>query len=202
MLRSLKLAIVALLCMNSLAFADAEVGKLAPDFTANDINGTAQSLVQYRGKIVVLEWTNPGCPFVVKHYRTNNMQKLQAEALGKGVVWLRINSSAAGKQGNMTAEEAKKNIAEDKAQQTAYIQDPDGTIGQLYGAKTTPHMFVVDKEGLIAYAGAIDDKPTFERKDVEGAKNYVKAAMDSLIAGQKVETSSTKAYGCSVKYKE
>jgi hypothetical protein len=200
----LRTVITTLICLftASAALANAEVGKLAPDFTATDIEGTSQSLAAYRGKIVVLEWTNPGCPFVRKHYGPSNMQKLQGYALDKGVVWLRINSSAAGKQGNMTPEEAKQNTLDDKAKHTAYIQDPEGTIGKLYGAKTTPHMFVVNKEGILAYAGAIDDKPSFNPKDIEIAKNYVKEAMDSLLADKPVATASTPPYGCSVKYKD
>lgn len=182
------------------AMAAPEIGKLAPDFTATDINGNAQSLGNYRGKTVVLEWTNPECPFVVKHYSTGNMQQLQQEAITNDVVWLKINSSAKGKQGNLTPEAAKASLAKDKSAPTAYILDAEGQIGQLYEAKTTPHMYIIDKEGLLVYMGAIDDKPTFEPKDVNDAKNYVRDALKVLSEGKTLETPSTRAYGCAVKY--
>lgn len=182
------------------AFALPEVGKLAPDFHASDINGNAQSLSQYRGKIIVVEWTNPECPFVVKHYKSGNMQKLQAEARTKGVVWLSINSGGEGKQGHLSTEEAKAGIAASKSTASAYILDPKGEIGRMFDAKTTPHMFVVDAEGILAYAGAIDDKPTFDQSDIEGATNYVREAIAALQAGTPVKVSSTRSYGCSVKY--
>jgi len=182
------------------AYAAIEIGKPAPNFTGTDSNGKAHKLSDYKGKIVVLEWTNPLCPFVVKHYDSGNMQKLQKEYTGKDVVWLSVNSSAAGKEGNQGAEDANKYMAEKKSKATARILDPSGEIGHLYGAKTTPHMFVVDQSGNIAYEGAIDDNDSFKPETIATAKNYVAAAIDSLMAGKAVETPQTKPYGCSVKY--
>lgn len=180
--------------------APPETGKLAPDFKASDVNGAEQSLSQYRGKIVVLEWHNPECPFVVKHYKSKNMQTLQKEMTDQGVVWLTINSGAEGKQGHLSADEAKKVITDDGLKASAYILDASGEIGRMYDAKTTPHMYVVDAEGILSYMGAIDDKPTFDPEDVKDAKNYVKAAIESLKAGKSPETAATRPYGCSVKY--
>jgi len=180
----------------------AETGKPAPAFFVKDIAGKEQSLAKYKGKIIVLEWNNPGCPFVKKHYQSGNMQALQHDALSKHVIWLTINSGAEGKQGFMDAAQAKTYIADMKTHQTAYILDPKGTLGTLYGAKTTPHMFVVDAQGILAYAGAIDDKPTADQEDIKTAHNYVRAAIDELIAGKPVTTAQSRAYGCSVKYQD
>lgn len=192
-------ASAAVLMSASLAFA-ADIGKPAPDFKATDIAGKAQSLSQYKGKTVVLEWNNPDCPFVRKHYDTQNMQKLQEYAASKGVVWLSINSGAKGKQGNMTPEAAAETLSENKAKPSAYIIDESGAIGHLYEAKTTPHMFVIDAKGTLVYKGAIDDKASANHDDVEGANNYVRAAIDALAAGKTPEVTDTKSYGCSVKY--
>jgi len=185
---------------SALPLAAAEIGKPAPAFDVKDINGREQTLAQYKGKIVVLEWNNPECPFVRKHYGSGNMQKLQHYALGKGVVWLSIDSGAPGKEGSMDAGQAKAEIAKAGAQETAYILDPQGTLGRLYGAKATPHMFVVDAKGNLAYEGAIDDKPTPDPDDIKTADNYVKDAIDALLAGKPVAVAQTRAYGCSVKY--
>ncbi len=182
------------------AYAAIEIGKPAPDFTGTDSNGKSHKLSDYKGKIVVLEWTNPLCPFVVKHYDSGNMQKLQEEFTGKDVVWLSINSSAAGKEGNQNGEDANKYMNEKGAKSTARILDPSGEIGKLYDAKTTPHMFVIDKDGNVAYKGAIDDNESAKQETIPTAKNYVKAALDSLMEGKPVETAQTKPYGCSVKY--
>jgi hypothetical protein len=165
-----------------------------------DIAGKEQSLEQYKGKIVVLEWNNPDCPFVRKHYGSGNMQTLQQYALDKGVIWLSINSGAPGNEGNMDAAQAKAKIAEVGAHETGYIIDDKGTLGHLYGAKATPHMFVIDTGGVLAYAGAIDDKPTADPADIKTADNYVKDAIDALLAGKPVSVAQTRAYGCSVKY--
>lgn len=178
----------------------AEIGQTAPAFTVKDIDGKEQSPAQYKGKIVVLEWNNPRCPFVRKHYGSGNMQSLQEYALGKGVVWLTINSSAPGKEGYMDATAAKAKIAETGAHETAYILDPEGALGKLYGAKATPHMFVIDASGKLAYEGAIDNTPTPDPADVKTADNYVKDAINALLAGKKVAVAQTRAYGCSVKY--
>jgi peroxiredoxin len=182
------------------AHAAPEIGKPAPEFTGTDSNGKEHKLSDYKGKIVVLEWTNPECPYVVKHYDSKNMQKLQEEATAKDVVWLSVNSSADGKQGNQTPEAANAYIKEKGAKATARILDPKGEIGKAYDAKTTPHMFVIDKEGMLVYAGAIDDNDSFKPEDAAKAKNYVTAALNALEAGKPVETSQTKPYGCGVKY--
>ena len=181
--------------------ASVEVGQAAPDFTGkNVIDGADVKLSDLKGKTVVLEWTNPECPFVVKHYSQNNMQNLQKAATEKGIVWISINSSAEGKQGNLTTETASALIKEKGVNSSAYILDPTGEIGKLYGAKTTPHMFVISPEGTLAYAGAIDSNPDPKPETIEGATNYVTAALDELAAGKPVTTPSTPSYGCSVKY--
>lgn len=177
------------------------VGQAAPDFSATDIEGKPVKLADLKGKIVVLEWNNPECPFVVKHYDTKNMQKLQTEETAKAdVVWLTINSSAEGQQGNLTDKTAKEYLTKSEAKPSHYILDPKGEIGTLYQAKTTPHMFVIGKDGVLAYAGAIDDNPTPRHEGVEGAKNYVRAAIEALEAGKKVEVATSQPYGCGVKY--
>jgi peroxiredoxin len=180
--------------------AAAQTAKPAPDFTATDIAGHAQALAAYKGKIVVLEWNNPDCPFVKKHYGSGNMQALQHAARAQGVVWLAVNSGASGKQGNMTADQAETVLKDRHAEVDAYILDPTGALGHLYGATSTPHMFVIDKDGNLAYSGAIDDKPTADPADVKGAKNYVKAALDALESGKQPEVRHIAAYGCGVKY--
>ncbi len=177
------------------------VGAMAPDFSLTDAGGKTQSLSQYKGKYVVLEWFNPDCPFVKKHYGSGNMQKLQAEYTGKGVVWLTIDSSAPEFEGSLTAEQATKVMAEQKLKSTAVLLDPDGKAGKAYGARNTPHMFVVSPDGKIVYEGAIDSKPSPNPADIAGAVNYVKVALDESMAGKPVSQSSTRPYGCSVKYK-
>ena len=182
------------------AFAAAPVGKPAPDFTGTDTNGVAHDLKDYKGKIVVLEWSNPECPYVKKHYETHNMQGLQTDAIKQGVVWLTIASSAKGLEGYMTADEANAYMKRVMSSPTARILDADGTIGHLYGATATPHMFVIDKDGVLQYAGAIDDRPSADHETIAGAHNYVRAALDDLQAGNPVGTPLTPAYGCGVKY--
>ena len=177
------------------------VGALAPDFSLTDAGGKTQSLSQYKGKYVVLEWFNPDCPFVKKHYGGGNMQKLQAEYTGKGVVWLTIDSSAPGFEGSLTAEQATKVVAEQKLKSTALLLDLDGKAGKAYGARNTPHMFVVSPEGKIVNEGAIDSKASPYPDDISGATNYVKVALDESMAGKPVSQSSTRPYGCSVKYR-
>jgi hypothetical protein len=176
-------------------------GALAPGFTLTDAAGKSHALSSYQGKWVVLEWVNYDCPFVKKHYGGGNMPKQQKAAKDKGAVWLSINSSAPGKQGHFEGDELKKRIADSKAQVDGYLLDPDGTVGRLYKAKTTPHMFVIDPEGKVVYAGAIDDKPSTDPADIPGAKPYVLAALEAGLAGKAVETASTTPYGCGVKYK-
>ncbi len=181
-------------------YANPQVGKPAPDFTLQDISGKKHELSDYKGKYVVLEWVNFGCPFVKKHYGSENMQKLQKEFAEQGVVWLSICSSAPGKQGNETPDAAQKGISEYGWAASAYLVDQEGKVGKLYNAKTTPEMFVVNPEGTLIYAGAIDDKPTPDPSTVKGSNNYVKAALTEAEAGKPVSVSSTKPYGCSVKY--
>ena len=201
MIKTFFLGALAVLALSAApAMAAPEIGKAAPEFTATDSNGKSHKLSDFKGKTVVLEWTNPECPYVVKHYDSKNMQKLQEEATAKDVVWLSINSGAEGKQGHLTDEAANKYIADKGAKQTAYLLDGTGEIGKAYDAKTTPHMFVIDKDGVLVYDGAIDDNDSANPADAAGAKNYVTAALDALAAGKPVETSKTKPYGCGVKY--
>jgi peroxiredoxin len=177
------------------------VGSSAPDFSLTDAKGGTHSLSQYKGKYVVLEWFNPECPFVKKHYGSGNMQKLQQEYTGKGIVWLTIDSNAPGTEGNMTPEQANKIMASWKTHQTALLLDPESTVARSYGAKNTPDMIVINPEGKIVYEGAIDSKATPNPADIPNSTNYVKVALDESLAGRAVTTSSTRPYGCSVKYK-
>jgi peroxiredoxin len=178
------------------------IGAPAPEFTAADLQGHERRLSEFKGKFVVLEWHNQGCPFVKKHYNSGNMQRLQKDLTGQGVVWLTVISSALGKQGYVTPDEETKYLAEKQAAPTDVLLDPDGTLGHLYGAKTTPHMFVIDDHGVLVYDGAIDDKPTTDLADVDGARNYVRAAYEETKAGKPVSVATSAPYGCSVKYKE
>lgn len=180
--------------------AEASVGVSAPEFSLSDINGTAHSLAAYKGKYVVLEWVNHDCPFVKKHYDSQNMQNLQKEYTEKDVVWLSVNSSAPGKQGNFSAAEWSKLTAEKGASPTAVLLDENGAVGQAYGAKTTPHMYVVNPEGVLIYQGAIDSISSADKGDIAAAQNYVRSALDEAMSGKQVSTPSTQSYGCSVKY--
>jgi peroxiredoxin len=190
--------------IGSLGFASAAgaatVGEPAPAFAAKDVSGTPRSLDEFKGKFVVLEWFNNDCPFVRKHYDSGNMQQLQADYTAKGVVWLSINSSAEGKEGHLTPEAGAQVVAERQAKQTALLLDPTGEVGKLYGAKTTPHIFIINPEGTLIYAGAIDDIASTELGDIPKAKNYVKMVLDEAMANRPVPVSDTRAYGCSVKY--
>jgi peroxiredoxin len=179
-----------------------KVGDAAPDFSGTDSNGKTQTLSSYKGKYVVLEWSNRDCPYTRKHYSSGNMQSLQKEWTAKGVVWLTVLSSAPGQQGYVTASEENAQIAKVHAAPTAAILDPKGTIGREYEAKTTPHMFVIDPSGKVIYAGAIDDHPTADVADIKISKNYVSEALMQAMAGGAVTTSYTRPYGCSVKYGE
>jgi len=176
------------------------VGDAAPDFTGTDSHGQTRKLSEYKGKFVVLEWTNNGCPYTVKHYSSGNMQALQKQWTEKGVVWLTVLSSAPGEQGYMTAAQENAYIGKVHADPTAALLDPTGAIGHEYGAKTTPHMFVIDPSGKLIYDGAIDDHPTTDVSDIPASKNYVSAALTEAMAGQTVATAYTRPYGCSVKY--
>jgi len=201
--RGLALAAAAALAVGVLGgpgFAAPKIGEAAPEFTGVDTKGKTHSLSEFRGKTVVLEWTNNGCPYVMKHYGTGNMQALQKETTGNGIVWLTIISSAPGTQGHVSPAEADGLTASRSAAPTAVLLDADGKIGRLYDARTTPHMFVITPEGKLVYAGAIDDKPTTSNEDVKTAVNYVRNALAQLAAGKPVDPALTRAYGCSVKY--
>ena len=200
MLRRIAIVSVCLLAFAVSADAAAIVGKTAPSISLQDSNGKTVKLDSFRGKYVVLEWMNFSCPFVKKQYGTGNMQALQKKYTEKGVIWLSICSSAEGKEGYMTPDEARSLSKERNATPTDLLLDPKGTAGKAYGAKTTPHMFVIDPKGKLLYNGAIDDKPSTDPADIPGAKNYVAAALDQAMSGKKVEVAVTQSYGCHVKY--
>lgn len=199
-LHHLAIAALALGFTAATAHAKAEIGQPAPDFTVTDTEGTTHNLSDFAGKTVVLEWTNYDCPFVRKHYDAGNMQSQQKAATAAGVVWLTVNSSAPGKQGHVTAEKAKELMASDSWAGTAYAFDPDGTTGKAYGAKTTPHMYVIDGQGVLRYMGGIDSNPSADPADIANATQYVSVALEQLAAGQDIADANTRPYGCSVKY--
>jgi len=180
--------------------AEPAIGAPATDFSARDASGRIVWLHDFKGKTVVLEWNNPGCPFVKKHYSSGNMQKAQAAAAADGVVWLTINSGAPGQQGHMDGRQAQAFVTAEKAKPAHYLLDPLGLVGKAYGAKTTPHMYVIDKTGRLVYRGGIDDKPTADAADIPAARNHVMAALGELKAGKPVSVPDTRPYGCSVKY--
>lgn len=188
------------LLMAAPVLAQQATGAPARDFKLTDMNGQVVQLSQYKGKTVVLEWNNPGCPFVKKHYESGNMQKTQAAAQRDGAVWLTINSGAPGKQGYMTGPQAKAFVAAQKAQPTDYLLDVKGVVGKTYAAKTTPHMYVIAPDGKLVYQGGIDDKPTADKADIATANNYVLAALADIKAGKPVAVAESRPYGCSVKY--
>lgn len=180
--------------------AAVNTNEAAPVFALKDSNGNEQQLASYQEKYVVLEWLNHECPFVRKHYDSGSMQDLQKEYTEKGVVWFSIISSAPGKQGYCTADEAVKLTEQEKAHPTAVLLDPDGAVGKLYEAKTTPHMFIIDPQRVLIYQGAIDDIASTDTADIGKANNYVRMVLDEAMAGKEVSVASTKSYGCSVKY--
>jgi peroxiredoxin len=182
------------------AFATPQTGTSAPGFTAVDSKGKRHTLAAYKGKIVVLEWTNHECPYTVKHYATGNMQALQMAATESGAIWLTVVSSRPGSQGYVEALEADKLTADRHAHPTAVLLDPAGDLGKLYGARVTPHMYVIDASGMLVYMGAIDDRPTADHASVKGARSYVREALDAVAAGRPVAVASTRPYGCTVKY--
>ncbi len=192
--------VALVLCALSPLIWAAKVGDVAPEFTTTASNGKTVRLSDYRGKYVVLEWHNNGCPYVGKHYKSGNMQRLQKHWTGEGVVWFTILSSAPGKQGYVTASEENDYLAKMQAAPTAALLDPTGEIGHLYDAKTSPQMVVINPQGVVIYSGAIDDKPTTDVQDVPTATNYVTLALQQAMAGKQVETPATRPYGCSVKY--
>jgi peroxiredoxin len=191
----------ALLALMASAFA-VKVGEPAPGFTAVDSKGTQQHLSDYKGKFVVLEWHNQGCPYTKKHYESGNMQRLQKEWTGKGVVWLTVISSAPGTQGFVTPSQENEYLKTMAAAPTAVLMDPGGSLGHLYAAKTTPHMYIIDPTGTLIYNGAIDDHPTSDQSDIGNSKNYVSAALQEATSGKPVSEAATRPYGCSVKYKD
>ncbi len=185
------------------AFAAAPaVGSAAPDFKLPDSAGKEHSLDQYKGKYVVLEWTNPGCPFVRKHYDTGNIPKLQAESTKKGAVWLAIDSSAPGAEGYVSGDAAKKAKDGDYKSASALLLDSDGKVGHLYGATNTPDMIIINPEGKVVYTGAIDSIASANKDDVAKATNYVQVGLEEAMAGKPLTKSTSKPYGCSVKYKD
>lgn len=180
--------------------AQAAIGAPAPPFSEPDTTGAVRTLAEFAGRTVVLEWTNKDCPYVRKHYNSGNMQALQRAATADGVVWLTVLSSAPGEQGHLDAAGADANMRATNAAPTALLLDPDGTMGRAYGAQTSPHMYIINGEGRIVYQGAIDDRPSADPATLDGATNYVAAALADLDAGRPVATPQTVAYGCSVKY--
>ncbi|MGO9171959.1 MAG: redoxin domain-containing protein [Rhodomicrobium sp.] len=186
--------------MTATAHGAPQPGKPAPDFFAVDSNGKTVKLSDYRGKIVVLEWTNDGCPYVKKHYKSGNMQSLQKDAAAKGIVWLTIISSAPGEQGYVDGTGANQLTISRGAAPAEVLLDPEGKVGHLYDTRTTPHMFIVNAEGTLVYMGGIDDKATTNLDDIATAKNYVRAALGEVMAGRPVAEAVTRPYGCSVKY--
>jgi hypothetical protein len=183
-----------------LAHATAQIGKAAPDFAVMGSDGRMHTLSEYKGKIVVLEWLNHGCPYVRKHYDTGNMQALQKEMTDKDVIWLSVISSAPGQQGFSSADKANADAQTNDAHATGILLDEKGEVGRLYEAKTTPHMFVINADGTLVYKGAIDDQPTFAHDTVAGAKNYVRQAINEVKDGKAVSEPATTPYGCGVKY--
>jgi peroxiredoxin len=195
-------AAVAAIAMSSSAGPEgqAAVGKPAPAFTLKDVKGKEHSLADHKGKVVVLEWFNHGCPFVVKHYGSGNMQRLQRTYTARGLVWYSICSSSQGKQGHDSPEGHARTAAEKGTASSAILLDEPGDVGRLYGAKTTPHMYVIDAEGTLRYMGAIDSIASARAADIEKAENYVVSALEALLKGEAPKTTQTKPYGCSVKY--
>jgi peroxiredoxin len=199
--KTILITLTSLIANAVFAFDPPSVGSAAPDFSLADAKGETYSLSQYKGKYVVLEWFNPQCPFVKKHYGSGNMQKLQQEYTSKGVVWLTINSSAPGTWGALTPDQAEEKMTEWKTHETALLLDSGGKAGRAYGAKNTPNMVVINPDGKIVYEGAIDSKATPNAADIPSSLNYVKVALDESLAGKPVTTARTKPYGCAVEYK-
>lgn len=196
----MKTAFALLFALSTLAFAQVENGKPAPNFTLTDCAGKTHSLTDFKGKTVVLEWVNHECPFVEKHYSGGNMQALQKAATEKGAIWLSVASSAPGKPGAMSPADAQAKCTAVGSKATAYLFDSDGKVGKLYGARVTPELYIINPEGLLVYQGAIDDKKSTDAADIAGAKNYVQAALDEVLANKPVSMAKTEPYGCSVNY--
>lgn len=192
--------ILALAAASLQADAAAKVGAMAPDFTVTDMSGKTHKLADFAGKFVVLEWLNYGCPFVGKHYGSGNMQALQKQWTAKGVVWLSVISSAPGRQGHSDPAKAQADYKAKGSNATTVILDESGSLGKAYGARTTPHMYVIDPKGNLIYNGGIDDKPSTDLADIKTAKNYISAALTEAMAGKPVSVSTSQPYGCNVKY--
>jgi len=192
--------VVSMTVLVSVAQAAVAPGQAAPEFSLADINGKVQKLSDFRGKYVVLEWFNSECPFVQKHYESGNMQALQARYTQKGVVWLGINSTSPRHGNYRDPARSQAILKEWKSAPTAFVLDPDGKVGKQYGARTTPHMYVIDPKGTLVYVGGIDDKPSISQRDIATAKNLVAAALDESLSGKPVGTPNAMPYGCSVKY--
>jgi hypothetical protein len=190
----------AILMNGGEAVASVATGAQAPAFSAPDASGATRTLAEFRGRTVILEWTNHGCPYVRKHYDSRNMQTLQQQATADGIVWLQVISAAPGEQGYLDGAGALARVQTDGAHPTATLLDPSGTMGRAYGATNTPQMFVISPEGAVLYQGAIDDRPSARPSTLEGAHNYVRAALADIAAGRAVQTAQTTPYGCSVKY--
>lgn len=182
------------------AVASVATGAPAPAFSTLDASGATRTLAEFRGRTVILEWTNHGCPYVRKHYDSNNMQTLQREATADGIVWLQVISSAPGEQGHLDGAGVAARLRTDNAAPTATLLDPTGVVGRAYGAVTTPHMFIISPEGAVLYQGAIDDRPSARPASLQGATNYVREALADIEAGRAVRTAQTTPYGCNVKY--
>lgn len=197
--------LLASICLTAglaaVAYAAVTPGATAPEFTLTAIDGRPVTLTQFRGKYVVLEWFNSECPFVQKHYTSGNMQKLQSKYTSNGIVWLAINSTTPEHSNYRDAKRSAQIVSQWKANPTALLLDPEGSVGQAYDARTTPHMYIIDPQGKLVYRGGIDDKPSFSTRDIPDAKNYVAAALDELLSGKTVSENDTRPYGCSVKYK-
>lgn len=194
------LAVLAVCISTTAAWAAPEIGKPAPAFTAVDSNGKSHALSDFKGKTVILEWTNDGCPYVKKHYGAGNMQKIQKDLTAEGAVWLSVISSAPGKQGHVDGKGANALVAAQGSAPTAVLLDPTGKVGKLYEAQTTPHMYVIDGKGVLRYMGAIDDQPNTDASTIAKARNYVREAFAAVKAGKQVAATATDPYGCSVKY--
>jgi len=202
MVNALRRTLGIALTAGLVAIAQAAVapGVSAPDFTLASVDGASVKLSQYRGKYVVLEWFNSECPFVQKHYNSGNMQQLQSNYTDQGIVWLAINSTNPQHFNYRDAKRSRQIISDWNAKPDSLLLDPGGTVGRAYGARTTPHMYIIDPEGKLAYMGGIDDKPSTNVRDIPAARNYVMAALDELLAGRDVSDSDTRPYGCSIKY--
>jgi peroxiredoxin len=202
MINALRRTLGIALAAGLVATAQAAVapGTTAPDFTLTSVDGTSVKLSQYRGKYVVLEWFNSECPFVQKHYNSGNMQSLQSTFTDKGIVWLAINSTNPKHSNYRDAKRSRQIMSDWKGNPSSLLLDPGGKVGRAYGARTTPHMYIIDPGGKLVYMGGIDDKPSFSQRDIPGARNYVVAALDELLAGRAVSASDTRPYGCSIKY--